>query len=147
MNLPLAPLDRGNPLNPFNDACRLVVRRVDGAVACGVVDLESGRLLGLHHAPQAVDMLSADVAAAVRTLFRGPNIGRVEQCVRSLANPAVGGQRFQEAHVTSAHGRHFAKTLRGGQVAVIVVTRHSTNLGLGWAQLKAAIPEVESLMS
>ena len=66
---------------------------------------------------------------------------------RSLANPAVGGQRFQEAHVTSAHGRHFAKTLRGGQVAVIVVTRHSTNLGLGWAQLKAAIPEVESLMS
>jgi len=131
----------------IDDACRDVVDSVDGAVACGVVDLDTGMLLGIHNAAGYTQTLNEIVAAATMDLFRGPNVGRVEQLVRAHRGlPDDGEHYFEEVQITSQHNLHFAKTLKGGKVVIMLVTKKTTNLGLGWAQLKTVIPAVEPLV-
>ncbi len=131
-------------MGKVDDACKSVVEAVDGAVACGVVDLDSGLLLGIHNNSQYTSTLNEVVAAATMDLFRGANVGRVEQMVRSHRGVQENGEHyFNEVHVTSAHNFHFAKTIKGGKAVMMLVTKKTTNVGMGWAQLKAAIPSVE----
>jgi hypothetical protein len=131
-------------MGKIDDACRDVVNKVDGAVACGVVDLDTGMLLGIHNAAQYTQTLNEVVAAATMDMFRGPNIGRIEQMVRAHRGvPENGDHYFQEVHITSEHNYHFAKTIRAGRAVMMLVTRKTTNIGMGWAQLKATIPSVE----
>lgn len=131
----------------MDDACRDVVSKVDGAVACGVVDLETGMLLGIHNVAQYTQTLNEIVAAATMDMFRGPNIGRVEQLIRAhRGQPENGEHYFQEIHVTSNHNYHFAKTLKGGRAVIMLVTKKTTNIGMGWAMLKSVLPSVESLV-
>ena len=61
-------------------------------------------------------------------------------------HPENGEHYFQEVHVTSEHNFHFAKTIKKGKAVIMLVTKKTTNIGMGWAQLKAAIPSVEPLV-
>ncbi|MEZ4228619.1 MAG: response regulator [Polyangiaceae bacterium] len=134
-------------MGKIDDACKEVVDNVDGAVACGVVDLDTGMLLGIHNTAQYTQTLNEVVAAATMDLFRGPNVGRVEQMVRAHRGiPEDGEHYFQEVHITSANNYHFAKTMKGGKAVMMLVTKKTTNIGMGWAQLKAALPIVEPLV-
>jgi hypothetical protein len=134
-------------MGKIDDACKDVVGKVDGAVACGVVDLDTGMLLGIHNASQYTQTLNEIVAAATMDLFRGANIGRIEQLVRSHRGIPENGERyFQEVHVTSTNNFHFAKTMKGGKAVIMLVTKKTTNIGMGWAQLKSIIPVVEPLV-
>lgn len=131
----------------IDDACRDVVNKVEGAVACGVVDLDTGMLLGIHNSAQYTQTLNEVVAAASMDLFRGPNVGRVEQMVRAHRGlPENGEHYFQEIHISSANNFHFAKTLNGGKAVMMLVTKKRTSIGLGWAELRAALPAVERLV-
>ena len=134
-------------MGKIDDACKEVVSKTDGAVACGVIDLDSGMLLGIHNSANYTQTLNEIVAAATMDLFRGPNVGRIEQMVRSHRGQVENGEHyFQEVHVTSAHNYHFAKTLKAGKAVIMLVTKKTTNIGMGWAQLKAVIPSVEPLV-
>jgi hypothetical protein len=134
-------------MGKIDEACRDIVNHVDGAVACGVVDLDTGMLLGIHNASQYTQTMNEVVAAATMDMFRGPNIGRIEQLVRSHRGvPENGDHYFQEIHITSAYNFHFAKVIRNGKAVMMLVTKKTTNIGMGWAQLKAAIPAVEPLV-
>lgn len=134
-------------MGKIDDACREIVSNVDGAIACGVVDLDSGMLLGIHNTAQYTQTLNEIVAAATMDLFRGPNIGRIEQMVRAHRGlPENNEHYFQEIHVTSAHNYHFAKTLKEGKAVVMLVTKKSTNIGMGWAMLKSNLPKIEPLI-
>lgn len=134
-------------MGKIDDACKEVVNKVDGAVACGVVDLDTGMLLGIHNSAQYTQTLNEVVAAATMDMFRGPNIGRVEQMVRQhRGTPEDGAHYFEEIHVTSAHNFHFAKTIKNGKSVLMLVTKKTTNIGMGWAQLKAVIPTIEPLV-
>ena len=134
-------------MGKIDDACREVVNKTDGAVACGVVDLDSGMLLGIYNSSSYTQTLNEVVAAATMDLFRGPNVGRIEQMVRSHRGVSENGEHyFQEIHVTSEHNFHFAKVLKKGRAVIMMVTKRTTNIGMGWAQLKLAIPFVEPLI-
>ncbi|HEX7604011.1 MAG TPA: hypothetical protein VF316_20480 [Polyangiaceae bacterium] len=134
-------------MGKIDDACKDVVGKVEGAVACGVVDLDTGMLLGIHNAAQYTQTLNEIVAAATMDLFRGPNVGRVEQMVRTQRGvPENGAHYFQEIHITSEHNYHFAKTIKQGKAVIMLVTKKSTNIGMGWAMLKSIIPAVEPLV-
>ncbi len=131
-------------MGKIDDACRGIVEKVDGAVACGVVDLDTGMLLGIYNNSQYTQTLNEIVAAATMDLFRGANVGRIEQMVRKHRGvPENGARYFEEMHITSSHNFHFAKTVRGGKAVIMLVTKKTTNIGMGWAQLKAAIVDVE----
>src|SRR5262249_50168190 len=121
--------------------------RVDGAIACGVVDLETGLLLGIHNSAQYTQTLNEVVAAATMDLFRGPNIGRVEQMVRSHRGmPENGARYFEEVHVSPTPTFQFAKVIKNGRAVIMLVTKKTTNIGTGWAQLKTTIPQIEPLV-
>ena len=132
-------------MGKIDDACRDVVGRVEGATACGVVDLESGRLLGIHDSAGYAETLGEIVAAATMDLFRGPHVARVEQIVRAHRGAMENGEHYvQEVHIASARRFHFAKTIKKGRAVIVMVTHKSTNISMGWAILKSAIPSVES---
>jgi hypothetical protein len=87
------------------------------------------------------------VAGATMDMFRGPNISRIEQAVRAhRGQPEDGAHYFDEIHITSTHNYHFAKTIKGGRYVLMLVTKKTTNIGMGWANLKSAIPDVEPLL-
>ena len=134
-------------MGKIDDACKDVVNKVDGAVACGVVDLDTGMLLGIHNSSQYTQTLNEVVAAATMDLFRGANIGRIEQMVRVHRGiPENGDHYFQEVHVSSENNFHFAKTISKGKAVIMLVTKKTTNIGMGWAQLKSVIPIIEPLV-
>lgn len=130
----------------LDDACKHVVEKVTGSVACGIVDLSNGELIGIHNVAQYTDEHNAVVAAATMDLFRGRNMVRTEQLVRKHRGVPEDGEHYMdEVFMTSKHLYHFAKVLSGNAV-IMLVTRKTANMGLGWAQLKAAIPMVEPLV-
>lgn len=133
-------------MGQIDDACREVVAHVEGAVACGVVDLDTGMLLGVHDTAQPRPTLDDVVAAACMNLFRGPSVARVEALMRQHQGLAEDGHHFQEIQITSESNYHFAKVLRKGKAVVMLVTKKTTNLGMGWAQLKSAVPGLEPLI-
>lgn len=134
-------------MGKMDDACREVVTKTDGAIACGIVDLDSGMLLGIFNSANYTQTMNEIVAAASMDLFRGSNVGRVEQLVRAhRGQPENGEHYFQEVHITSEHNYHFAKTLKKGKAVIMLVTKKTTNIGMGWAQLKSVIPMVEPLV-
>src|SRR5690606_21502918 len=107
----------------------------------------TGMLLGIYNASQYTQTHNEVVAAATMDLFRGPNVVRTEQLVRAHRGvPEDGEHYFDEVFITSKHLYHFAKVVKDGRAVVMLVTRKTTNLGMGWAQLKASIPTVEPLV-
>lgn len=127
--------------------CKKIVQNVNGAVACGVVDLASGILLGIYNAAEYTEQHNETVAAATVDLFRGPNVIRTEQLVRAHRDVPENGEHYlTEVFMTSKHLYHFAKVVKDGQAVIMLVTRKTTNLGLGWAQLQAAIPSIEPMI-
>lgn len=124
-----------------------IVSIIDGAVACGVVDLDNGMLLGIHNASGYARHLNELVSGATMDLFRGPTISRVEESVRAHRGQAEDGAHyFEEMHIVSAHNFHFAKTVKEGRYVIMLVTQKTTNIGMGWAQLRTSLPTVEPLL-
>lgn len=117
----------------MDQACREVMSNVEGAVACGMVELPSLQLLGFHAVRRTPALEEAVVAAAVTLLFRGA----------ARATPATSAPAALEAHVASENGYHFAKVLEDGKTAVVVVASRSANVGMGSAQLRAVLPKVD----
>lgn len=134
-------------MGKMDDGCKKIVEGVDGAVACGVVDLDTGMLLGVYNSAQYSQTLNEVVAAATMDVFRGPNVSKIEQMVRShRGQPEDGSHAFEEVHITSRNNFHFAKTIRDGKAVIMLVTKKTTNVGMGWANLKQAVPELEPLV-
>jgi len=134
----------GFQMGKIDDACAVVVDTVDGGVACGVVDLDTGMLLGIHNNAAYTQTLNEVVAAAAVDLFRGPNVSRIEQMVRKHRGVEENGAHyFQEIHVSSEHNYHFMKTIKDGKAVIVLVTKKTANIGMGWAMLKSAIGDIE----
>jgi len=145
---PAPPADvpqRSQRMSKIDDACRDVVHKVDGAVACAVVDLETGMLHGLYNTANFSPELDEHLARATMDIFRGPTVTRSERMIRAHRGlPEEGGERyFQEIHIASINNYHFAKTVKKGKAAIMLVTKKTTNVGMGWAMLRSVIPLVE----
>lgn len=132
-------------MSKLNEVLKSIVENVDGAVACGVVELSSGMLMGLHNASNYPTELNDLVAAATMDLFRGRHLQDIQKMVRKHRGVAEDAANyFEEIHIVSAHNFHFAKTLKGGAAAMMLVTKKTTNIGMGWAKLKMSVPDVEA---
>jgi hypothetical protein len=130
-------------MGKIDEACKEVVNNVEGAVACAVVELETGRLLGVH-APERQQAFNQAIAAVTKDLLRGPKTGRIEQLIRARLGGSVGREGpVHEVHIMSNDNYHCAKALKDGRAAVMLVTHRAANVGLGSAQMKAVLPKVE----
>ncbi|TNE45711.1 MAG: response regulator [Deltaproteobacteria bacterium] len=129
-----------------NAVCQEVVGDVTDALACGVVDLSSGMLMGVHHTvPYFTQSYLDAVAAAAVDLFRGKNVRRVEQLLGKHRGATV-QDSFQEIFVSSDNVYHFMKIIPAKGAVVVLVTRKTTNQGMGWASLRSAVTDIASAL-
>ena len=130
----------------LNSICKDVMESVDGAVAVGVVDLNSGMVLGIHHKIQGLGQPHLDVIGASSVdILRGRNISSMEEMVSSLVGRKV-ERTVTEIQMTTTHTYNFLAVLPNkNDSAVVLITDKTTNLGLGWARLRGALPKIEPL--
>lgn len=134
-------------MSALDEACKAVTEEIDGAAACGVIDLDTGMILGSFSSAEFSQELNELVAIATVELFRGPTITRIEQGVRSHYGLQENGARYvQEFYVAAGQTSHFARTIREGQAVLLLITERSTNIGMGWAKLRSASPAIEQLV-
>lgn len=123
------------------DVCRKVVDNMNDGLACAIVDVNTGMLLGIHHlVPHfTTDYLDAVAAAAVE-MFSGRTVKRIEQLLSSMSGVPV-QESFEEIFTSSRRVFHFMKLIREKQVIIILVTRKSISQGMGWASLRNSVAD------
>jgi len=125
-------------------ACRKVVDTVDDCLAVGVVDLGTGMVMGVHHiVPHFTQTYIDAVAAAAVEFFRGKAVRRIEELLGQQRGEPI-KDSFEEVFVSSAKVFHFMMVIKDKSAAVIMVTRKSTNQGLGWSGLRNSIPAIRA---
>ncbi len=122
--------------------CASVVEDVSDCLACGVVDLNTGMIMGVHHTvPHFTQSYLDSVAAAAVDMFRGKNVLRVEQMLSKQRGSEV-KDSFEEIFISSVQTFHFMKLIREKEAVLVMVTRKTTNQGMGWSALRVALDEV-----
>jgi len=127
----------------LNDTLRKLVDDVDGALACAVVDLSSGLMLGAHHnVPYFTQAYVDAVAAAAVDMFRGKTISTVEKLLSAQRGAEV-SKSIKEVQMTTDGTLHFMTIVDGKPDALLVlITNRSANLGMGWTAVRRAKAEV-----
>lgn len=124
-----------------SDICRKVVENVNNGMACGIVDVNTGSLLGIYHlVPHfTADYLDAIAASSVE-MFGGRTVKRVEQLLGAMSGTPV-HETFEEIFVSSTRVFHFMTRIREKNVIAILVTRNDINQTMGWISLRNAVPD------
>ncbi|MEZ5401613.1 MAG: hypothetical protein R2729_18210 [Bryobacteraceae bacterium] len=118
------------------DVCKTVFDKVDDCLAVGVVDLGSGMLMGVYHnVPHFTQAYLDAVAAAAVDMFRGKTVRRVEELLASARGKEV-KDSFEEIFISSPFVYHFMSIIKTKGAVVVMVTKKSTNQGMGWAALR-----------
>ena len=124
-----------------SEVCQKVVENMGDSLACGIVDINTGLLMGVHHlVPHFTpDYLDAVAAASVE-MFSGRTVKRIEQLLSTMSGTPV-QESFEEIFTSSPRVFHFMKLIREKNVIVILVTRKSVSQGMGWASLRNAVSD------
>ncbi|MCA9697712.1 MAG: hypothetical protein KC431_09325, partial [Myxococcales bacterium] len=129
-------------MSNVNKVCEEVVDDVQDALACGVVDLNTGMLMGVHHTIAYFTQSYLDaVAAAAVDMFRGKNVRRVEKLISKHRGQEV-VDAFEEIFISSPAVFHFMKMIPNKSAVVVLVTRKTTNQGMGWSSLRLAVEQI-----
>ena len=118
------------------EVCKLVHEKVDDCLAVGVVDLNTGMLMGVHHSvPYFTQAYLDAVAAAAVEMFRGKNVRRVEELLSGQRGEAI-KDSFEEIFISSPKVFHFMATVKDKGAVVVMVTKKTVNQGMGWAAVR-----------
>ena len=131
----------------FSDVCKEIVARMDGALGCALVDLETGLPLALDArsdsliTPAALEMISA---AAVACFSDAGNGGSgPDSAGARAANRKNAPQQIQ---VTTEFTYNFMSRVPGedGVLLILITTRGDSNLGLGWMAMRQALAQLST---
>jgi hypothetical protein len=121
-------------------------RSVPECLAAGLVDMQTGMLLGVRtvdsHPQEVLDM----TAAATGDLFQGPNVVAIEKLFRQVRGVPEDGRRyFQEIIVNSDNLIHvFQRCKRNQGMVLVAVCRVSANLGMVLTKARLGLAKVEA---
>ncbi|MCA9603973.1 MAG: hypothetical protein KC619_00130 [Myxococcales bacterium] len=121
-------------------------RNIPECVASGLVDMQTGMLLGIKtvdsHPQEVIDL----VAAATGDLFQGTNVVTVEQMFkRSRGVSEDNHHYFQEIIVNSDNLIHvFQRCKRNQDLVFVSVCRISANLGMVLTRARMELPKIEA---
>jgi len=130
----------------MNQTLKSLVDNVDGALGAAVVDLSTGLLLGAHHnVPYFTQSYVDAVGAAAVEMFRGKNISSVEKMLAAQrgedAKPLI-----NEIQMTTDNTYHFMTVIpEKTDSLLILITRRTTNLGMGWVAVRKALGDITPL--
>jgi len=130
----------------INEICGEVVRNVDAALGCAVVDLNSGLLLGVsHNVPYFTQSYLDAVAAAAVDMFRGRTVSAVEDMIANMRG-STRKHMIKEVQMSTDNTFHFMMVVPDKPDALVVlVTSRKANLGMGWSSLRMAVPKIAPL--
>lgn len=134
-------------MSNINQICQNVVDSVEDGLGCAVVDLDSGLLLGVAHKVAYFTQSYIDaVAAAAVDMFRGRTVSTVEDMLAEHRSTKP-TRLIKEVQMTTDGTYHFMLILPEKPNALIVlITGRRANLGMGWAAVRRAVPEMQPLV-
>ena len=133
-------------MSKLSEICESVVNDVGDAQAVGVVDLNTGMLMAVHHlVPYFTQSYLDAVAAAAVELFRGKMVRRVEQLLSKHRGKEV-KDTFHEIFINSTMVFHFMIAIPEKSAVVVMVTKKTTNQGMGWASLRNVIGDIKGAL-
>ncbi|WP_207216515.1 hypothetical protein [Xylanimonas ulmi] len=134
-------------MSRLDKAMRSVVDNVDGALACAVVDLGSGELLGVaHDVPYFTQEYLDAVAAASVQMFRGATVTHVEDLIAERRDVPP-EHLVEEVQMTTRRTIHFLMTLpERPDAAIVLVADRRSNVGIGWAAIRRAAADVGPIL-
>lgn len=128
------------------DVCRTILDKVDDCLAVGVVDLNTGMLMGVHHSvPYFTQAYLDAVAAAAVEMFRGKNVRRVEEMLSQQRGEPI-KDSFEEIFISSPKVFHFMATIKDKGAVVVMVTKKTVNQGMGWAAIRTNLNAVKGTL-
>jgi CheY-like chemotaxis protein len=125
--------------------CSALVHRVEGAVRCGAVDLETRALLGSHPAlGDDGEMLDALVADAM-DLLCATSLAVVDGLIGPARAPSDDAEvpSYREARLLLGDVWRLMVTAAGGRKAIVLDTRRDTSPGLALWHLRSSITALE----
>lgn len=127
----------------LNNITNKILNDVDSALGVGVVDLSTGLLLSVaHNIPYFTQSYLDAVAAAAVDLFRGKGVSNVEKLLSQQRGTPL-KDSLKEVQMTTDKTYHFMSVVPGKPNALVVlITSKKANLGMGWAALRNALPDV-----
>jgi len=127
----------------LDDILKDVTETVAGSLACAVVDLNTGLLLGIaSKVPYFTEDFFDVVAAAAVDMFRGKSIKGIETLMSMQAGREVKNS-IKEIQMSSDRTYHFMTTLPDRtDMLLVLITDRSANLGMGWMKLRSTAPKV-----
>ena len=127
--------------------CESIYSDVNGAIAVAVVDLSSGMPLQVYHRVSYFTQDYVDlVSAASVDMFRGRNVAKVEEKLADQRNRPL-SHAIQEVLMTTEGTIHFMAVLpEKKDILALLVTNKKVSIGMGWAVLRNALPEISSLV-
>ncbi len=130
----------------INDICRNILNDVDGALGVAVVDVSTGLILGAaHDIPYFTQSYVDAVASAAVDMFRGKGVRSVEKMLSQQRGEPV-ENTIKEIQMSTSNTYHYMAIVPGKPNALaVLITSTKTNLGMGWASLRSALPELEPL--
>lgn len=119
-----------------------LMSEVPKCVAAGVVDLDSGILLGMKtvdsHPQAVIDLL----APASKDLFEGDNVVSIENLFKKARGVKSAEHYFQQMIVFSTNLLHFFGRLKtNNSIVIVAVCDASTNVGMVMAKAKAIVED------
>jgi len=118
------------------EICKTLLEKVDDCLAVGVVDLNTGMLMGVHHSvPYFTQAYLDAVAAAAVEMFRGKNVRRVEEMLSTQRGEPL-KDSFEEIFISSPKVFHFMATIKDKGAVVVMVTKKTVNQGMGWSAIR-----------
>lgn len=130
----------------LDDIVQQIIRDVDGALGCAVVDLSSGLLLSVaHNVPYFTQSYLEAVAAAAVDIVRGKNVLAVEALLSSQRGKKVENS-IKEIQMSTDHTYHFMAVVpEKPDSMVVLITNRKTNLGMGWSAVRTNLQKIGPL--
>ena len=128
------------------ELCKTTLEKVDDCLAVGVVDLNTGMLMGVHHVvPYFTQAYLDAVAAAAVEKFKGKTVRRIDELL-SAQRGEPHKDSFEEVFISSPKTFHFMTVIKDKGAVVVMITKKSTNQGMGWAALRSSLAAVKATL-
>lgn len=131
-------------MDNIDQVCEAIVKNIEGGVICAVLNLADAEILGICNISTDKEFSDEMLVLITKEIFQNFNPKNISTPYQATDNkPTSGGHLIKEINVGPTCYHYFAKKFNYGKAVVLLITKSTISLGMGWIQLKAVIPNLE----